>query len=584
LRIIGTLSGTFWKPVTSNTIFVAQNNRTKRTDLEDQALQTFYLTNAASQNDANEILIALRNLLDPSLKVVLVASQNALILRASPDQLMLAEKIINDLDRTRPEVVIDVAVLEVNRMKERNLGITLPTSFGLTPQTSNANTATTTTTTTNGTSTPTTTTSTLTLNNLANINATNFAVSVTGGTVNALLSDSDTRILQNPRIRATDGQRAQLKIGSKIPVATGSYNAGVSTGIANIGVQTQFTYLDVGVNIDVTPTVHYDREISLKLKIEVSSQSGQVTISGVTEPIISQRTIDQVIQLKDGEPSILAGILQKQDNKTVSGTPGLGEIPILKYFFSSQDKVQQQDEIVFLLIPHIVRGTILTEENTRKIYTGTSQSIELLHNDKAVAKTTVGSDIAALSPNLPAQQSSAANAASAMIPQIALQGQPAQPPAVNSAITAAPGTAAATANTTPVSVTVVPPVPAQAVGSTFQVAVMVSNATDLYSVPLQLHFDPHVLSLVNVDTGEFMSRDGQFAAQAHREDSDGMVTVSVTRPPNVKGVTGKGMLCTLTFKALAAGDSPLTLVKVGAKDSNQANLPTVGNQAFVHVK
>ena len=131
--------------------------------------------------------------------------------------------------------------------------------------------------------------------------------------MNALLSDADTRILQNPRIRATDGQRATLKIGSKIPVATGSYNAGVSAGIASLGVQTQFQYLDVGVNIDMTPTVHYDREISLKLKVEVSSQNGSATISGVTEPIISQRSAEQTIQLKDGEPSLLAGILTNQD-------------------------------------------------------------------------------------------------------------------------------------------------------------------------------------------------------------------------------------------------------------------------------
>ena len=134
LRIVGTLSGTFWKPVTSNTIFVAQNNRTKRTDLEDLAVQTFYLTNAAQQNDANEILVALRNLLDPSIKFTWWRARMRSSCARRPDQLMLAEKLINDLDRTRPEVVVDVAVLEVNRQKERNLGITLPTSFGLTPQ------------------------------------------------------------------------------------------------------------------------------------------------------------------------------------------------------------------------------------------------------------------------------------------------------------------------------------------------------------------------------------------------------------------------------------------------------------------
>ncbi len=255
----------------------------------------------------------------------------------------------------------------------RNLGITLPQSISIQPQAS----PTTTTTSSTSTTTTTTTPSNFTLNTLANLNATNFAVTVGPGTLTALLSDADTRILQNPSIRATDGQRATLKIGSKIPIATGSYNAGVSTGVASIGVQTQFTYIDVGVNIDMTPTVHYDREVSLKLKVEVSSQTSSVTISGVTEPVISQRISEQVIQLKEGEPSILAGIITRQDNKGVSGTPGLGEIPFFKYFFSTSSKETQRDEVVFLLIPHIVRESVLTRINTRAIDTGTGQSIEL---------------------------------------------------------------------------------------------------------------------------------------------------------------------------------------------------------------
>ena len=133
LRIVGTMAGTFYKPVTPNTIFVATNNRTNRTDLDELAVQTFYLTNASQQNDANEILTAIRNLLDPSVKVYLVPSQNAIVMRATPDQLLLAQKLLADLDRARPEVVVDVAVLSVNRDKVRNLGITLPQSFGLTP-------------------------------------------------------------------------------------------------------------------------------------------------------------------------------------------------------------------------------------------------------------------------------------------------------------------------------------------------------------------------------------------------------------------------------------------------------------------
>src|SRR6185312_4206129 len=323
-------------------------------------------------------------LLEQRTKLYLIASQNAIVIRASPDELLLAEKIINDLDRTKPEVVVDVAVLEVSRQKERNLGITLPTSVGITPVATGSTGATSTTSgssTTNGGTTTNNSTTQITLNTLANANATNFAVTITGGQVNALLSDADTRILQNPRIRATDGQRATLKIGSKIPVATGSYNAGVSAGIASLGVQTQFQYLDVGVNIDMTPTVHYDREISLKMKVEVSSQNGSATVQqGVTEPIFAQRSAEQTIQLKDGEPSLLAGILTNQDTMNVAGTPGLGELPLLKYFFASHDKVQQSDEIVFLIIPHIVRDSILTDENTRAIYTGTGQAVELIRH------------------------------------------------------------------------------------------------------------------------------------------------------------------------------------------------------------
>ena len=586
LRIVGTIAGTFYKPVTSNTIFVAQNTRTKRQDLDEVAVQTFYLTNAAQQADANEIQTAIRNLLDPSIKINLVPSQNAIVMRATPDQLLLAQKILNDLDRAKPEVVVDVAILEVNRDKMRNLGITLPQSVTVTPQASPSLTNTTTSSTNGGT---TTTTSNFTLNSLANLNATNFAVSITGGTLNALLTDSDTRILQNPRIRATDGQRATLKIGSRIPIATGSYNAGVSTGVASIGVQTQFTYLDVGVNIDMTPTVHFDHEVTLKMKIEVSSQSGSVTISGVTEPIIGQRIVEQVIQLKEGEPSILAGILTKQDNRGVSGTPGLGELPFFKYFFSSQSKETQQDEVVFLLIPHIVRESVLTRMNTRAIDTGTGQAVELRH-DASLAPD-AGTPVGTPRSQTAGPATTAANAANAMVQQLKQAAQPPTPPepgqsppqpAVNPP-TQGPAQPAAPTGP-PISLSVVPDNTTQTVGSTFQVAVTLANGHDVYSVPVQLQFNPAVLQLVNVDAGDFLSRDGQAVAIVHRDEGNGLVTISTSRPPNVAGVNGQGSVATLTFKAIGAGDSNLSLVKVGARNSAQANLPAVGSQAVVHVK
>jgi general secretion pathway protein D len=580
LRIVGTVSGTFYKPVTSNTIFVAQNTRTKRTDLDEQAVQTFYLTNSTAQNDANEVVVAIRNLLDPSVKIYLVPSQNAIVMRATPDQLLLAEKLINDLDRARPEVVVDVAILEVNRDKMRNLGITLPQSFGLTPQANPYAAAATSTTTTTGT---TTAPSTFTLNSLAHLNANNFAVNITGGTLNALLSDTNTHILQNPRIRATDGQRATLKIGQKIPIATGSYNAGVSTGVASIGVQTQFTYLDVGVNIDMTPTVHYDHEVTLKMKIEVLSQNGSVTISGVTEPIIGQRSSEQVIQLQEGEPSILAGIITKQDNNVVSGTPGLGELPFFKYFFSTQNKEVQTDEIVFLLIPHIVRESVLSRMNTRAIDTGTGQSIELRRESEAdiVLRDHLPPPAARPQPTGPA--TTAANAAAAMVHQLNQQTQPITPPTVPPIGADIPAQTPTTGAGAPITLNVAPAESNQSVGSTFQVAVSLANGHDVFSVPVQLQFNPAVLELVNVDAGDFLGRDGQAVALAHRVDN-GLVSISSERPPKTAGVSGQGNLCILTFKAIAPGESNLSLVKVGARNSAQENLPAIGSQAAVHVK
>jgi general secretion pathway protein D len=588
LRIVGTIAGTFYKPITADTIFVAANTTSKHHDLDEFAVQTFFLTNAAQQADANEVVAALRNVLSPDDKVYLVISQGAIVVRAPPQQLLLAEKLLNDFDRSKAEVVVDVAILEVNRDKIRNLGITLPQSFGLTPQASNYNSSTTSSTTSSSTSTP--ATSGLTLNTLGNLNATNFSVSLGGGTVNALLSDSDTRVLQNPSIRATDGQNAKMKIGSRIPVATGSYSAGAATGItAGIGVQTQFTYIDIGVTIDMTPTIHLDREVSLKLDVTNSTQSGSVTISGVTEPIIGQRESSTTLQLRDGEPCLLAGILQKEDTYTNSGTPGLSEIPFLKYFFGSIYKENEQDEVVFILIPHIVRESVLTPVNTRAIDTGTLGNIELRPSETPLDR--LFPESAPVAPAPAGSPTTAANAANAMAQQMAQQALPprpptpgAAPPPITPGVPAPASNAAASASLQPVSLAVAPPNSTQPLGSTFTASVVLTNGHDVFSVPLQVGFDPKVLQLVNVEAGGLLGGDGQPVALVHRDDGNGLVTITASRPPGVGGVNGDGQVCTLTFKAIGAGDTNIALVKVGAKNSIQANLPAVGTQGVVHVK
>jgi general secretion pathway protein D len=188
----------------------------------------------------------------------------------------------------------------------------------------------------------------------------------------------------------------------------------------------------------------------------------------------------------------------------------------------------------------------------------------------------VPDETAEISPVMPAKaQTSAANAAAAMLGSLAADARP-KAPSASPAPTGPVGQ--------PVNLAILPQDSSQAVGSTFQVAVTAANAKDLYSVPLQVHFDPHVLVLVDVDAGGMLSKDGQAVALVHRDEGNGNVTISATRPPNTKGVDGQGTVCTLTFKALAAGDATVSLVKIGAKDSLQNNLPTIGTQGVVHVK
>ncbi|MEA2263982.1 MAG: ral secretion pathway protein, partial [Acidobacteriaceae bacterium] len=217
----------------------------------------------------------------------------------------------------------------------------------------------------------------LTLNNLGNLNSNNVAMTISSATANMLLTDSDTRVLQNPRIRATDGQKADLKVGSRIPIATGSYQTGAATAVVSSLVNTQFQYQDVGVEIEITPTIHYDRDVTLKLKMAISQENGFSNLSGIQEPIFSQRQVEQTIRLKEGEASILGGLLQTSLDNEFSGIPGLSQIPILKYLFSNNDKTTKQDEIVFMLIPHVVRGEDLSPLNLKEIDTGTGTSVSL---------------------------------------------------------------------------------------------------------------------------------------------------------------------------------------------------------------
>jgi general secretion pathway protein D len=552
LEITALESKTFWRPVTGNTIFIAQDNVAKRKELEQSVLKTFYLQNLSQPTELQDVVNAIRSVLDVQ-RIQQLLSQNAVVVRGTPDQIALAEKLVEDLDKARPEVIIDIAVLQISKDRSRTLGLNPPSSATVTLQ-SNINTTTPTTTST--TTTTGTSSSGLELNTLGNLNATDFQVSIGSANLSAVMGDTDTKMLQNPQVRALDNQKATLKIGERLPVATGSFQPGIGGVGINPLVNTQFQYIDVGVNIDVTPHVHADREVTLKISMEISSEIGQASIGGITQPIIGQKKIEHEIRLKDGEPSLIGGIFDDSSTKSLSGIPGLAQIPILRYLFGQVTQDKSQDETVFAITPHIIRGTTLTELNQRAIDIGTANSIALRHVSAPVAP-------AAQAPAVPATQPPVGPA-------------PANPSPNQSA----------NPSTTPGGTNFLfdPGQITTAKGNTFVVNLLISGAQNVYSVPVQMNYDPSKLELVNISNGGFLSQDGQAVALVKREDPPGTLQITAARPPGAGGVSGQGAVVTLTFQAKASGQTPLIITRGGARDPGLQAITVNGAQASVTVQ
>jgi general secretion pathway protein D len=366
--LVALQSKTFWQPTSTNTILVAADTPGKRKDMQDTVMKTFYLHNLSTASELQEAAGTLKAILDVS-RVQLIPAQNAMIIRGTQDQMVLAEKVLSDIDKPKPEVVIDIAVLQVSRSRVRTLGSTPPTSVSVALQPSSSSSG--------GSGSG----GGFTFNSLANINATNFSVAFGGDTFTALMSDSNTKVIQNPELRVLDNEKATLKIGDRVPVATGSFGAAGGTQGFGALVNTQFQYLDVGVNIDITPHIHSEREVTLKMTLEVSSVTGNQNIGGISQPIIGQRRIEHETRLQDGDVNLVGGILEDTEIQSLSGYPWLTKVPILKYLFGQEDKERQENEIVFAITPHIVRAQNVTDENLRMVDLGAGSSVIVRHKD-----------------------------------------------------------------------------------------------------------------------------------------------------------------------------------------------------------
>lgn len=373
------LTKTYWKPITSNTIFVTDDSVTKRRDYEDQVLRVFYLHNMTSVQDFQEVVTAVRAALDLR-RMYTFNSGNAVVARGTADQIALAEKLFHDLDRPKAEVVVDIIVMEAKTNRTREIamslvsngapGLSIPAGFAprssiATPSSSSSS---------SSSSNSNATATSIGAGNIGKVGFNDFSITLPGALLQAVMSDNSTRIMQSPQVRVSDGQKVSLKIGDRVPYASGSYQAGVTGATLSPLVSTQFNFIETGVILELTPHVHHAGELTLHVAIDISAVSQQVNIGGLEEPEVTQHKEETDIRVRDGEVNLLGGLTQLQETKTLAGIPGLVRIPVLGRLLGDNSIDKSRGELMIALVPHIVRMPEVTPLDIQEVATGPEQA------------------------------------------------------------------------------------------------------------------------------------------------------------------------------------------------------------------
>ena len=528
LDVIALQTRTFWEPVNRTTIIVAPDNTQKRQAYENTVLKTIYMTNSVNPTDLTEAITALRQLLNMRL-IAQSTSMNAIIVRDTPDRVAIAEKIIDDFDKSRPEVLVEATVLEVDRNTLRELGILPPqgTRIGL-----------------DRTAGPgdgeapgplDTLSGGVNLRDLDNLNSGSFNITIPDSVARFLASDSRTRLVQNPSVRATDGNQASIRIGSRVPVASGSFQPAFvgATGTPVV----QFQYIDVGVNMDITPRVMLNREIAMQVVVQVQATAGNNVISGVALPVFTNRSVQHEIRLSEGETNMLGGLITDTESTTMSGIPGLSRIPLLNRLFSSETTQREQTEIIVLLTPHIVRMPEISDMNLQGLAVGPESDTRLraLPGGPPVLPPPVAAPAASPGPE---------DADGPVGPPEDADG----PDAAREDADDLDGPSGDAVRFDGPELTIEP-------GATTDVVVHV-EAGPLTGADLTIEFDPTVLALREVADGGFLSQGGAGIALARNIDTvRGRAVVSVERTPPAPAVRGSGEIVRLTLEGVGAGES-----------------------------
>ena len=632
LNQVMTMNGLAYKVVNERSIFVFPDTAQKHAIYDEQVVRTFYISHADA-TELTQILSTIVRLPGIAVQPGIVANKtaNTITVRATAPVVDIIDRIIRQNDKPRAEIVLDIEILEVDRTRTKDYGLNLSDySVGaiFSPEVSPAGTTTQTPTTgvtapvTGTPTTPTTggTTSTATgrstspsqitspppfnLNTISRgVTTADFYLAVPTAIVHFLETDSHTRVIAKPQLRIAEGTKQSLKLGSRIPVISTSYTP-IATGGAGVNPLSSYQYQDVGVNIDVTPTVTLEGDIRLDLVLDDSQVGADKNVAGVTVPTFIQRTVTTRLRLRDGESNLLAGLYQDSEQRGVTGPIGTIRIPILSSLISHNTVTNDQIDIVMLLTPHIVRTHELTEDDLKPIYIGSQQNLGVGGPPPLIAPPVAepapagapapgppaaGTNVPPATVPGPGGTQLAVPPGSTPVPGTVLAPQQPQPPPQNIVVppepTAPPQTppvtAPSAAGTPPAAppaataeptaaptqspgigaaqVIISPPGPTFRVGGgPYTVPISIAEATRISTLTLTLTFDSTKLRVRSVNEGSFM-RAGGVNVTFTQQASGNRIDITLARASDATGASGTGLLAAILFDAIAPGSVTLQM-------------------------
>ena len=487
--------------VDATTVLIYPNTQAKQRDYQPLVVKTFYFAHADAKSVANSLKTILK-----SKDIVVDERLNMLILRDTPEAVRLAGKLVAVHDVADSEVMLELEVLEVKRTRMQDLGIKWTDQLTLSPIASKAGA--------------------LTLADLRGLNDSTLGAAISPSTLAAKNVDTDTNILANPRIRVRNREKAKILIGERVPNITSTSSA---TGFVGESVN----YVDVGLKLDVEPTISLDGEVAIKVALEVSSIISQVsTKSGSVAYQIGTRTAQTILRLKDGENQVLAGLINSEERRTGNKVPGLGDIPIAGRLFGQQIDDNTKTEIVLSITPRIVRNLQRPAESTTEFDSGTESNLNSYNPLGSEASKPASSSATSGKTEAPAQ----ANGTEAKN-TTNTNTKPAPVPAPDAAVLSLQGPTAAK------------------VGDTIALQFMLQSAQPLVNVPMAVAFDPRVFQVVSVVEGDFLKQGGAPTHFASRVDPSGQILITGTRIADT-GATAPGVLATAHLRVVSAPGKP----------------------------